>query len=155
MRKFSYIQLIFFICFQLFLLHVFFIRVAHEIYPQKNGTVLKIYLPDDEPSYDPDIIKFSGPDILSEWRRTKKKFIQIDFTGETKEDKKRFEFIRMEARRLKYTYDTVHILKIHFTEENTYGQFVQLVSIMQEDHHKRYVLYKDDFYILGESPPEQ
>lgn len=110
--------------------------------------------PDDEPSRNPEVKSFSGPDMLNEWKRTKKEFITVNLTGYFPEDKKRMDFIRMEARRLKYTCDTTHILKVHFSDENTYGQFIQLVSIMQQDIHKRYAFYEDDFYILGEPPPD-
>lgn len=154
MRKFSYIQFICLAGFQVLLFFAFVTRLNEEYNLRYcRGSVLRIIFPGDEPSKSPFMKMFSGPNAIKEWKRTKKKFITIDLTGEIKEDEKRIDFIRMEARRLKYTYDTTHILKVHFTEENTYGQFVQLVSIMQKDLHKRYMLYKDDFYILGEWSP--
>jgi hypothetical protein len=58
----------------------------------------------------------------------------------------------MEGRRIKYTHDTTSVIKVHINEENTYGQFVELVNMMLKDVQKRYFLYRDDFYILGEPP---
>jgi len=143
MRKFSYLQFICLAGFQMLLFFAFIARVDNqEKYYSRNHGILKMMFPDDEPSKDPAIKSLSGPDILKEWKKTNKKFITINLTGDFQEDEKRIDFIRMEARRLKYTCDTTHILRVHFTEENTYGQFVQLVSIMQKDLHKRYLFTK-------------
>ena len=57
--------------------------------------------------------------------------------------------------RVKYTYDATHIIKVHFMDENTYGQFVELVNMMAKDKHKRYLFFNDNFYILGEQPPDE
>ena len=151
MQKFSYIQVICLVGFQILLFFVFIKRVDEiESFLYKRGTIFRMTFSSDDPG---EI--FSGPGALSEWKKLKKQFINVDLTGVYTEDIKRLDFIKMEARRLKYTYDTVHILKVHFTNENTYGQFIQLASIMQKDLHKRYMFYQDDFYILGEAPPEQ
>lgn len=105
------------------------------------------------PANDYDTLEFakywSGAAILNEWKNQNKKIIPIYLTGDKSEDKKVFELITFESRKLIYTCDTNTIVKVHFSEENTYGQFVELNNIMLEDHHKRYFYYKDDFYILG------
>lgn len=156
MRKFSYIQFICLLGFQALLLFASINRLngLYKFLYCRNNGVLKMNFPSDEHSDDGFLKQFSGPDLVEELKRSKKEFINIDLTGQKKEDQKRLDFIRMEARRLKYTYDTMHILKVHFTSENTYGQFIQLVSMMQKDLHKRYMFYQDDFYILCEAPPE-
>jgi len=149
------VQLICLAGFQVILFFVFLDELAEIDSMYTKETILRIFLPTDKRSKNKFEMLFSGPDILDQWKKEKKIFIRIDLTGELSEDKKRMEFIRNEARKLKYTDDTTHILKVHFTDENTYGQFVELVKIMTEDHHKRYMLYKDDFYISGETPPQQ
>ncbi|CAN5660525.1 hypothetical protein BH10BAC2_BH10BAC2_01710 [soil metagenome] len=126
----------------------------HEFLYCRNNGALKINFPSDEHSNEEFLKQFSGPDIVEELKRSKNKFINIDLTRQRKEDRKRLDFIRIEARRLRYAYDTMNILKVHFTNENTYDQFVELVTVMQEDLHKRYMFYQDDFYIIGEAPPE-
>lgn len=118
----------------------------------KNKTVLRLFLlrrhkPDDDSSF----VTFSEKFILNQVRQ--KKVIKIDLSGDAEQDSKRFEFIRHEARRLKYTYDTTTVIQVHFNKENTYGQFVYLVNMMVEDQHKRYAFINDDFYIYGEPPP--
>ena len=82
-----------------------------------------------------------------------KKIILVELKGNTEEDRKRFEFIRQEARRLEYTCDTTSVIDVCFLKESTYGQFVYLTDMMQEDKHKRYGIAGDDFYIFGENPP--
>ncbi len=154
-RTFSYVQIISLAGFQIILFFIFLDRLAdaeNSIY--RPQTALRFILPPDDSDKSEFGKKFSGSGALKNWKQEKKIFIRVDLTGELAEDKKRIDVIRNEAMRLKYTNDTTHILKVHFTEDNTYGQIVELVNIMNKDRHKRYMFYKDDFYILGESPPE-
>lgn len=141
--------------FQVLLLFAFFQKLDSIETMYKHETIVKLFLPDDKSYKDSLIRGFSAPDFLADWKNQKKNFIRVDLTGEAEEDKKRFDFIRSEARRLKYTFDTLNILKIHFTNENTYDEFVRLVNIMTLDRIRRYMFYKDDFYILGEAPPHE
>jgi len=85
-------------------------------------------------------------------RQQHKKFIQFNLTGDSLEDEKEIYVIRIEALKLKYTGDTIHVIKVHFTNENTYGDFIQLINIMHKDKHCCYTIYEDDFYIFGEPP---
>ncbi|OIR12091.1 hypothetical protein GALL_63420 [mine drainage metagenome] len=117
----------------------------------KDEKVLKFILPLDDVSDYPYGLIYSTKLILERVRR--KKIIKIGLIGNYQEDQKRFEFIRQEARRLKYTCDTTAVIQVHFIKENTYGQFVYLVNMMIEDQHKSYALANDNFYIFGENPP--
>lgn len=152
-RNFSWLEALCLYGFQVLLLFAFFQKLDSIEAMYKHGTIVKLLLPDDRSYQDSFLRRFSAPDILADWKKQKKNIVRIYLTGEPKEDMKRFEFIRSEARRLKYTYDTVDILKVHFINENTYGEFVHLVDIMSQDKIKMYMLYKDDFYIAGEKPP--
>lgn len=118
-------------------------------------TVMRLNLPAEEPEgIDENIIHYNGPDILNEWERSRKIFITVSLAGDVQEDKETMNYVRLEAQRVKHFYDTTHIIKVHFLEEATYGQFVELVNMMSIGMHKRYMFYQDDFYILGEAPPE-
>jgi len=66
----------------------------------------------------------------------------------------KLDFIAQEALKLKFYHDTTQIIKVQFTEEATYGEFVQLVNSMQMNSIKRYILFNNSFYIFGEYPPE-
>ena len=109
---------------------------------------IRFAIPADKP--DPFVFgkPFNAPDILNEWRKEQKKFMTICLTGDEEEDKKRFEVVQYEGRKIKYTCDTNAIVKVHFNSNNTYGQLVGLINMMIGDHHKRYMYYQDDFYIL-------
>jgi len=50
--------------------------------------VLRINFPGDDPSENPDVKTFNGPDIIKWLEKNKKKFIIIGLAGEKPEDKK-------------------------------------------------------------------
>ena len=150
MRKFNYVEIISLYAFQILLLLVFFSKINDADKLFRAPCVLRLVLPDDDLDTSDFGKRFSGKTFLHEAKKQKKKFITIYLTGDMKEDEKRFDLIRYESRRIKYTCDTNTIVKVHFTDENTYGQFVELVNMMGEDQHKRYMNYQDDFYILGD-----
>jgi hypothetical protein len=153
-KKYSYIELFTLIAFQILLFFAFLNRLAYVDAMYTRWRAMRFILPDDTPSPQRYLKTYNAPDVLKEWRKQHKKIITIDLTGDLQEDKKRLEFIRNEAQRLKYTYDTTSILKVHFTDENTYGQFVELLNIMIKDRHKRYMLFQDNFYVAGETYSE-
>ena len=74
--------------------------------------------------------------------KKRKKFVGIYLTGDEVEDKKRFEVVQYEARKIRYTCDTNTIIKVHFNSNNKYGQFVGLVNMLREDQHKRNMYYQ-------------
>ncbi|WP_153800227.1 hypothetical protein [Foetidibacter luteolus] len=141
-----FFQFIILAVFQLLTLHVFFQRIEELEQPRKIPHMLTMFLP----SLDKKKNVYSESGFLKSIRH--KSIIHINLTGEIKEDDKIFEIIQLEARRLMYTRDTTHIIKVRFCDENTYGQFIQLVNMMVEDRHKRYAFINDDFYILGGNP---
>jgi len=144
-EKFNALDILFLYACQLLLLFAVFehLQALESVY--KIPTLIRLALPSDTPH-----AAFSGPGALNEWRKERKKFITIYLTGDVEEDKKRFEVVQYEARKLKYTCDTNAIIKVHFNSNNTYGQFFGLITVMLEDHHKRYMCYQDDFYILAD-----
>jgi hypothetical protein len=110
---------------------------------------LKFALPADDPDNTPFDKLFSGKGFLEKSKKEHKKFTAFYLTGDLEEDNKCFNLIRYETRKNKYTCDTNTILKVHFLTENTYGQFVQLINMMIDEKIKRYMYYRDDFYIIG------
>ena len=67
---------------------------------------------------------------------------------------KKLKFIAQEALKLKFYNDTTQVIKVRLTNETTYNEFVQLVNAMYKNEQKRYSLLDNDFYILGDWPPE-
>ena len=110
--------------------------------PLKYETVIKQTLLSEDPNKS-----YSRYQLIDQTIK-KKKIIHISLTGNTLQDDKEVAFIQFKASCLKYTNDTTSILEIHFSNETSYGRFVELVNIMLEDGHKKYGLWKDNFYII-------
>ena len=113
-------------------------------------TYFKYIVPKDADPNNPSEYRFEAPTILK--TISKKKFISVDLTTDSIENQKRLDFIRFEARRLKYTNDTNQIIKVFIPYSSKYGTFLSLLYIMNEDQHKRYFEYQNWFYIFGEAP---
>jgi hypothetical protein len=96
------------------------------------------------------IYNFEVPTILK--TISKKNFISVDLTTDPMENRKRFDFIQFEARRLKYTNDTNQVIKVFIPDSSKYSTFLRLLYIMNEDQHKRYFEYQNWFYIFAEDP---
>lgn len=117
----------------------------------KKQTVLKMHLPtEDLPS--PDYIKFARYAVMDKLKG--KKINTVYYDEDHSLNARKQEFIEQEALKLKFYHDTTQVIKVHFSSETNYGEFVQLVNIMYRDNHKRYTWLDNDFYILGEHPPE-
>ena len=81
-----------------------------------------------------------------------KKQITIELNGDKETNQKKIEFIKYEARKLKYTRDTTTLINITLTNETTYGEFIQLLNLCYADNHKRFALLKKSLIIFGEYP---
>jgi biopolymer transport protein ExbD len=118
----------------------------------KTSTVLKLYLPKDVDSKSPYIYSYSSGSIKAALKRKKINTVYLD--GDHSLNAKKLDFIAQDALKLKFYNDTTQIIKVRFTDEATYGEFVQLVNIMYRDGHKRFGWMDNDFYIFGNPPPE-
>lgn len=68
-------------------------------------------------------------------------------------NQKKLNFIRYEARKIKYTKDTTSVINIAITNEVTYSEILQIIDMCYEDDHKMFTLLKKRFIIFGEYPP--
>lgn len=82
----------------------------------------------------------------------KKKIRTYILTG-TDEDSIKFRLIREDAIRMKFTCDTSMVIKVHFRNEATYGEFFYLNRLMKTEKIKRYAFVDPAFFIFG--PPRQ
>jgi hypothetical protein len=64
------------------------------------------------------------------------------------EDDEKIDLLKFEIKRIKHICDTSTIIKVHLTDNTTYGEFVNLINIMKIEKHPRYTLWQDDFYIF-------
>jgi biopolymer transport protein ExbD len=111
------------------------------------------YLSLNVPSENRDMSNYRFSSYWIEKQLKKKKQIQLTLDDDEKTNQKKFELIKYEARKLKYTQDTSTVLRIKFTNDITYGTIVRLIDLCYTDGHKRFVLLKNSFVIFGEFPP--
>lgn len=122
---------------------VLFYVLQPSIKPQ---TVIKFFVPADYQS------NYSRYSVTASLKGKKINTVYLDERHAL--NARKLEFIAGEALKLKFYHDTTQVIKVRFSDETTYGEFVQLVNVMYKDNHKRYAWLDDDFYILGEEPPE-
>ncbi len=140
-NTYSAVAIISFSCF-LVLLFLTWWQKEDEVWNPKIQVACNFYLPSNDPHYP-----FNNGIIENALKG--KKIVPISLTGILQEDNKVMDTIQVRAHWFKHNRDTTKVLKVHFTENNTYGQFIQLVNIMIVDCQTHYALWRDDFYIFG------
>jgi Biopolymer transport protein ExbD/TolR len=112
------------------------------------------YLPFTVPSENKDEPYYRFSSYWIEQQIKNKKQIVLTLDADEKNNQKKFELIKYEARKLKYTQDISTVLRIKFTNDINYGTLVRLIDLCYTDQHKRFVLLKNSFVIFGEYPPK-
>jgi biopolymer transport protein ExbD len=128
-------------------LFIFFNWSMQKFNPQPQ-TYLTINVPRE--NSDKSDYRYSIDGIEKQLK--KKKQIQLTLDADEKTNERKFELIKYEARKLKYTQDTSTVLRIRFTNDITYGTLVRLINLCYAEGHKRFVLLKNSFVIYGEYP---
>lgn len=111
-----------------------------------KGTT-RINLPTDEKIIVPD--KFTKGFIYNFLKRKKIEQIYLDeFDENGNISAKKLNFIKAEAERLQNLHDTSTVLKISFSKENTYGNFIEILDIAYVYEFKRFAFYDDEFLLV-------
>jgi hypothetical protein len=63
-------------------------------------------------------------------------------------------FFLNELARLQFTHDTSRVLKVHFNEENDYGDYVWVLNNLRIFNFRRYMYIDNDLYIVANPPQE-
>ncbi len=113
----------------------------------KHYVRLKFYLPSENADF-----RFSKRYL--EKNLEHKLIVPFFLTGSFEKDDKILDTIDLQTKFLNISNDTMQVLQVHFSTKNTYGQFVQMVNIMQIEMSERYALFDDDFYIFA-NPKEE
>jgi hypothetical protein len=116
----------------------------------KYKTQIKFILPKDD-HQSPDIPGYTHSMVKDYLKGKKINTVYLDDDHVLNDTK--LEFIAREALKLKFYHDITQVIKVHLSDETTYGEFVQLLNIMIRDRHKRFSWMDDDFYIFGEELP--
>jgi len=61
-------------------------------------------------------------------------------------------FITREIERMQFTHDTSSILKIHFGENNTYGDFMWVLNQAYYYGFRHFAYFDDNFYLVANTP---
>jgi biopolymer transport protein ExbD len=117
----------------------------------KSQTVIKFFVPKED-YQSPYFSTFSRSSVKAALKGKKINTVYLDEHHPL--NARKLEFVAGEALKLKFYHDTTQVIKVRFSDETTYNEFVQVVNIMHKDSHKRYALLDNDFYIFGETPPE-
>ncbi|MEQ1798774.1 MAG: hypothetical protein ABL872_12535 [Lacibacter sp.] len=113
-----------------------------SFFGKKNEYTIKYNIPGDNDEYI-----YSGKRSLKIAQNFN--FINFQFTGNDTDDENILLMIKHEARRLSYTKDKKNIIRIHLPDNISYGRFISLLSLMQEEGHKLYFEWDNYFYIIG------
>jgi len=102
-------------------------------------------------------LRFSLPSLDSSSRyseyallkRLKHKHItQVNLTGDSTLDEPLLSYVATSIRLMHQNNDTMEVIKVHFSKNCTYGQFVRLVNTMLLQQQRYYTFVEDDFYIF-------
>jgi hypothetical protein len=101
--------------------------------PIKTQTVIKFYVPKDDYQL-PNRLGYTRSLIKANLKGKKINTVYLNENHAL--NAKKLEFIAREALKLKFYNDTTQVIKVHFSDETTYNEFIQLVNIMYKDLHK-------------------
>jgi hypothetical protein len=121
-------------------------------------TAMRLYLPSDRDSPSPSgTISFDRYWINQVLKKKKIVEVDLDYRPSVLHPEynayRKSSFVLSEMGRLQFTHDTSEILKINFTEETSYGEFVWALNNATVFCFKRYFYIDDALYLLPNSPP--
>jgi|GEM_PF-4204461 len=130
---------VFIVCLNLLALLLWFVQ-ARTLASKEKPVVIRHFLPRDK---DDGI--FSASFVLKE--NASKQQIRFHLNG-TVSDEKEFRAIQAAAVSLKTRRERNSMIKITLSEETHYKDVIALINIVMRTDLKRYMLWKNDFYIL-------
>jgi hypothetical protein len=130
---------VFIVCLNLLALLLWFVQ-ARTMASKGNPVVIKHFLPRDKD----DGIR-SASFVLKE--NASRQQLLFHLRG-TVSDEKEFRAIQAAALSLKTRQERNSMIKITLSEETHYKDVIALINIVMRTDLKRYMLWKNDFYIL-------
>lgn len=82
-----------------------------------------------------------------------KKELRYELNGDDN-DQYMLSLIRHSTQTMNRTRDTTTYLCVSLSDSVSYGAVASLINIMQADHHRRYMLLNNDFYIIPPTPAD-
>ncbi|MBI5372145.1 MAG: hypothetical protein HZA79_08975 [Sphingobacteriales bacterium] len=79
----------------------------------------------------------------------KKKKIRLTLTGNIELNRKKFDLILYETRKMKYTHDSTMVIITDFTSDTPFSEFLKIVRICNDEMIMTYAPVKKGFIIFG------
>jgi hypothetical protein len=106
-----------------------------------------IKLPINFPKEEENPYQFSEKNA---WALTKnKKKIRLTLDGNTELNRKKFDILLYETRKMRYTLDSSMVIIIDFTNDTPYGEFLKIVRLCNDEMMYTYAPVKKAFIITG------
>ena len=106
-----------------------------------------IKLPINFPKEEENPYQFSEKNA---WDLTKnKKKIRLTLDGNTELNRKKFDILLYETRKMRYTQDSSMVIIIDFTNDTPYGEFLKIVRLCNDEMMYTYAPVKKAFIITG------
>lgn len=107
----------------------------------------RVNIPTDDRNIDPE--KFTKGNIYNSIKGKEIEQIYLDeFDKNGNISVKKLNFIKAEAERLQNLHDTSTVLKISFSKENTYGNFIEILNVAYIYEFRRFAFYDNEFLLL-------
>lgn len=110
-------------------------------------TLLSLFVPDDRKSNKPYWVRYTTEGVKQSIRNKKK--LEIAFTDDYLLNERKLSVIQADAERLQYYNDTTTVIKVNFSEEMIYGDFIRLLSALRKSGIRRYAWIDDSLIIFG------
>lgn len=103
-------------------------------------------------------VVFEDKDCNAPWCKydtSGKKYTEFVITGDKESDTKSLILARKEIRKLIDSKDTLRGIHFYFTKTSKYNEFIELVSICEEEHTDIYIPRGNDFWVVNFGSPKR
>lgn len=121
---------------------IILLAILNYPYNRKYENAFRLSIPGYHHSTK-EVKAFNMAEIFKTWKTEERKYIKFTLSGDSIFDKLTLCAIQYEARKLRMKYDTTDVIRVRFTPDCTYGQFVQVCNIMKIQQIPSYA-YADD-----------
>ena len=124
---------------------------------KKIATVMTIRIPSDD-TINTNYFTKANVDSFLKTKNIEQITLDInesyDYNGEQTSylNKRKQAFVISEIERIKFTNDTNRILKIQFSSDNSYGDFINILNLARWYQYDKFIYANDAFYFIANDP---
>lgn len=131
----------------LFLLPFIFIYLANNEIKRKTCVVLPLVLADTNYLKTIKALEYYYNSFPP-----KRNYVDISFTGDNNSDKIKIDFAQIKIREILEEKDYINGIHFKFTDNCTYGTFVNTINILKKDSAKTYMALEKDIWFYQLQP---